>query len=210
MRLLAFAVLLSSTIASADSRLPAHYAALFDAAATWTYELERTTWDYDQIQHEANVRKWKKKTEKLAPITCKVERVARFGVRALAEITCDRDEGWKFPIAGTYLASPSGLRRYNNVAWPTTPEDLGADTEHELLVAAAPKARTKTTREGEQGGPRYALTLSVTRERGAWCTTQKTRGAPHDGEITLCYASGIVRGRNDVSGELDDLRYRAR
>ncbi|MBL0219505.1 MAG: hypothetical protein IPQ07_37260 [Myxococcales bacterium] len=210
MRLLALAILFASTVASAEPKLPAHYAKLFDVSSTWTYALSRTTWDYDQIEKEPDQRKWKKKTDKLAPITCKVARAFRLGARSVSEVTCDREEGWKFTVSGMYLATPSGLRRYNNVVWPTTGEDLGADTDHELLIAAAPKAITKRTKEGGEGGPRYTRTQSLTREGTAWCTSRSTSGAPHDGIETICYGGVITRGRNDIGGELDDLTYRTR
>lgn len=211
MRIPALAILLTSTIAGADSRLPAHYAKLLTAGSTWTYEVSRTTWDYDQLQNEPDAKKWKKKTEKLAPITCKVARVQAFGTRSVSEVTCDREEGWKFIVAGIYFADRGGLYRYNSIEWPASLAEMGKDADHTLLVAASPKTLTKRTREGDANSAlHYTVTHTVRRDGKAWCISDSTSGAPHDGTSTTCFGGTITRIRNDVGGELDDLVFRVK
>ena len=216
MRIAALLVLLVGTASAAPDapppvgKLPAHYAKLFVEGTVWIYDAKVVTWDYVWLETH-DKKPWKKATEKLPPTTCKVVKVTTFAASIASQVTCDghpfgEGKQWKFPVPAIYVATAKGLFIPNLAEVPTTEPSLEDAT---LVIAAKPKVTKKVQRTADDPGA-FVVTSGVRRERSAWCVFSSTRGAPHDGESTICYGGGITSGRNDISGELHDASFKAR
>lgn len=207
-------------VASADApRLPAHYAKIFQAGATWTYDIAETSWDAAKLRamedrgidiHKLPSSRWPRHTDK-QHMTCKVARIATYKKAIVSEVTCDRDLKMRVDIAGTYLATDKAL--YRLYEFPATEADLpspldGGDAE----IAAAPKvARVVEVIEKAAGGGRAVRGIRV--EGGSWCKYDEmiANAVGHNGKGSTCYGRGIpVSVAQDFGPDLRDIKLKAR
>ena len=204
-------LVIGSLPVAAEPALPKHYAQLFVDGKQWTYDVRITTWDYAKIENldpqKVPVRRWPKRTQTHV-VVCSVAKVARLGAATVSQITCDKTVDEKVDIAGIYVATATGLHRYGGDVFPQTEAELAPLDPP--LIAAKPKPMRKTTKEPFTDSSHFHVTLAVQSRGGAWCTSQRLDGAPHDGTRTTCFGGGIASGGNDVAGELHDVQYTVR
>jgi hypothetical protein len=185
MRLVPILLVALAGTASAGPKLPAHYAALFDPKATWTYQLARA----DSSKPEPDA-------------TCKVARTVTIGKVVASEVTCDRE----LPVAGVYLAMPQGLYR-SGFDFPAKAEDIGDLAMHQLLIQARPKPSATQVAKYAPTTPitKVVTTFGVRREDTMWCWYRTTERSKKDRNTdTLCFSGGVAHGLER------DLAFRAR
>ena len=167
------------------AKLPEHYAALFDAGRTWTYDVATTT--YDQENWGPKTRP-PKKTES-AVATCKVASVGAIGAAQTSAIECDRDLEQLAPVAGLYVATADGLYRVHEL--PRTEAELAALGEP--LIGARPRPFRTAVHEAVHG---------LRGSHNGWCTYDDTSDDPDGAVKSQCYSSaGIATGDFDGGGE---------
>ncbi len=182
---LAMPWMLSVALAHGEpAKLPEHYAALFDAGRTFTYDVATTT--YDQENWGPKTRPPKKTERTIA--TCKVAKIGAIGSAQTSAIECDHDIEVLAPVAGLYVATADGLFRVT--ALPATEAELA--TLGEPLLSAKPRA-FRTAVHGVHG---------LRGSHVGWCTYDDTSDDV-DGSIkSQCYSSsGIATGDFDGGGE---------
>jgi hypothetical protein len=173
--------------AAADAAPPKLYAAMFAKGHRWTYDVS--------ANGETSV------------LTCEVAGVKAYAKAVASKITCDRelDSDYAFVPDGLWVATARGLARLPDYELPDTVDDSSP------VIAAAPRASTKRTKDG-YGGHYVARVFA---RKGMWCTqNDTTHGGAGDGAIeTLCFkpGTGLAWGELDYrGGDPRDVVYTAR
>lgn len=203
-------LLLVSTVAAAEP-LPAHYAPLFERGKTWVYD---TSLQYFGGEDDPKTGKPLRHTDR-DKVTCKVVDVAKRSGAMISHITCDKDLGRKFDVAGYYACTAEGLWRFGESEQPPD-----ADTIKELLkeppqIAAKPVVVEKVRRV-EMLDPKHDTIISGVRESPkihGWCVFEDSSNAdPDGGRVVACYGAniGIQSGYDDVGGELNKFEFTVR
>jgi hypothetical protein len=211
-RLGAVAVMATSlSIAHADPpKLAAHIAPMFERGKTWVYDISLQRWgDIDPRTDKPTRHTDHDK------VTCKVSEVVQRAGVPVSRVTCDKDLGWKFPVAGCYAGTAGGLWRIICETGLPDADEVRTVLHDPPLIATAPTVFEKVSRMGGPD-PKHDLAITGLRESpkiGGWCTYGDTsKGDPDGGRIVECYAPGIgiESGYNDVGGELNKLEYTVR
>jgi hypothetical protein len=199
---------LVTATAAAAAPLPAHYAPLFEKGKTWVYDTRHITFgaEDDKTGKPTHLTERDK-------VTCKVIEVTRRAGAAVSHITCDKDLGRKFDLAGFWIGTDKGLWRSAEDQAP----DAGAIEDLQkapMRIAGQPKVFEKIIHEGID--PKHDTILIGVRESSkikGWCAYEDTTNAdPDGGHVSVCYGAdlGIESGYDDVGGSLDKLEYTVR
>jgi hypothetical protein len=181
----AAAVLAATAPAAADTKLPPHYAALFEKGRHWTYDVTLTKYD----DSPASVTKQQ--------VTCTVTEVGDVPTRGkVSKLTCTPhlDAEW---IEHAYYASESGLALIAaDAKLPTTAAELDDAIYHLGVVPAKPKAVRTVTKAEPSINPKGVDIEGVRAEGDGWCTFHDSSTADPDGEVrSECFhGSGITSG----------------
>lgn len=177
-------VAITSTLAFARPRPAKHYAALFDAKATWTYEVANGA-------------------AAATTVTCKVARVAAVGRVLASEVVCEGADD-AFPVARVYLATASGLYS-SGIGFPETADDLQMFSLNQLLIGAAPKATKSVVKRyaviDQQPVP-VTTTFAVERQlvgqgtaaHRVWCWVRTTEMTGSTSTDAMCFDGAIISG----------------
>ena len=203
-------LLLGSSIAAAEP-LPAHYAPLFERGKSWTYD---TSLQYFGGEDDPKTGKPLRHTDR-DKATCKVVDVKQRAGAAISHITCDKDLGRKFDVAGFYAGTAEGLWRFAETDQPPDAAAIRAILKEPPRIAAKPVV-VETVRRIEMLDPKHDAIISGVRESPkihGWCVYEDSSNAdPDGGRVSVCYGAniGIQSGYDDVGGELNKLEFTVR
>jgi hypothetical protein len=175
------------------ARYPAHYAALFEAGRSWTYQVETTHTIPDEPPDVET-----------ALVRCKVAGTGAFDGGTWSQIDCDGDFGQQQPVAGVWVADARGLYRLD--AAPGTAAEL--DPEY-LRMPATPEATSEDIIDDPFGdGPQPIGSRSVSPAGEGWCFALTTEVGDAAWDEQCFGPEGITNGTVGWSGGSDhETRY---
>ena len=176
----------TTTSATTDGfTMPAHYAPMFEADRTWTYEAVEV-YRFHDIEHEEADENGIVEEGEAWLCTCAVERAQIFENSAATYIACedDCDAEW---IGGVFVATEDGL--FWSYSFPESDmEALSAGTETQIIAAAPQVGETV---RGDESMP-YTETISRTTS-GDWCVGGSFNdGTVHTTEICFRNRYGLA------------------
>jgi hypothetical protein len=169
----------------APATVPApHYAGLFQAGATWHYEVvsESVLWDDEDPAADADGTVRTTTTEQIA---CTVEEVVAFAGGVASHVGCEA-AGQDVPIQGAWAADARGLYRIVELpagAAPVLDDDA-------LVLAAQPMEHNEELTDPEHGEVIGAR--SVTRQDDGWCTLASWVGGDESWHGLCLGADGVI------------------
>lgn len=171
-------------------QLPAHYAALFEHAHHWTYDVATTIYDIEDF-HKARPPKKTMHTT----VVCKVAHVSGFRHGAASRIECDGDPDAGYPLAGDYGATEDGLYRLSR--FPKSEAEL-AESLGEQIVGAKPHVWRKRVDHAVRGLREDA--------HSGWCAFEDTTQSSDGATRSQCFKAGVGIASGDYDGGGENWR----